>query len=399
MVRLSLYINYFVFAILLNSVGIVILKSQNVYGVDELQASVLEAFKDLPIAFVSFLIASFLPRLGYKRAMLIALGLVTFACLYMYFGNSFIAAKVLFACVGAAFALIKVSVYSVIGLVTKDESGHNSLMSSIEGVFMFGIALAYFLFPAFNSDGDPNAWLRVYWLLAGLSALSFVFLLFTKFDDNYEMPGSNLAEDASEMFKLLLKLMVLIFVIAAFLFVMIEQGIMTWLPTFNERVLELPENVSIMMASILAISLGVGRLLAGQIVKKINWSIVIAACIICAMVMVIFVLPRTVSASVEEINSLGDIPLIGFAFPLVGLFIAPIYPLLNSAVLSALPQKLHSPMTGLIVIFSAIGGTLGSRAIGYLFKNIGADTAFYYTLIPLAALLLCLVILRRLTSS
>jgi hypothetical protein len=25
--------------------------------------------------------------------------------------------------------------------------------------------------------------------------------------------------------------------------------------------------------------------------------------------------------------SLGDIPLIGFAFPLVGLFIAPIYPL------------------------------------------------------------------------
>jgi len=96
---------------------------------------------------------------------------------------------------------------------------------------------------------------------------------------------------------------------------------------------------------------------------------------------------------------LSDVPLIGFAFPLVGLFIAPIYPLLNSAVLSALPQKLHSAMTGLIVIFSAIGGTLGSRAIGYLFKNVGADTAFYYTLIPLAALLICLFFLRRLTAS
>ncbi|MDG2449666.1 MAG: hypothetical protein P8M34_08500 [Saprospiraceae bacterium] len=56
----SLYINYFVFAILLNSVGIVILKAQNVYGVDEVQASILEAFKDMPIAIVSFLLASFL---------------------------------------------------------------------------------------------------------------------------------------------------------------------------------------------------------------------------------------------------------------------------------------------------------------------------------------------------
>jgi hypothetical protein len=34
-----------------------------------------------------------------------------------------------------------------------------------------------------------------------------------------------------------------------------------------------------------------------------------------------FVLPKTVGLDVKEINSLGDIPLIGFAFPLVGLFI------------------------------------------------------------------------------
>ena len=46
-IKLALYLNYFVFAILLNSVGIVILKAQKNYGVDELQASVLEAFKGL----------------------------------------------------------------------------------------------------------------------------------------------------------------------------------------------------------------------------------------------------------------------------------------------------------------------------------------------------------------
>lgn len=396
-IKLAMYLNYFVFAILLNSVGIVILKAQSNYGVDEVQASVLEAFKDLPIAIVSFFIASFLPRIGYKKAMLIGLALVTMACLGMYFGNSFAAAKILFATVGVSFALIKVSVYSLIGTITDSQKEHNSLMSSIEGVFMIGIALAYFLFPAFNSATNPDAWLNVYWLLAGSALLSFVFLFLAKFENPKEIAGVNLADDFKQMFQLLAKLLTIVFVISAFLFVMIEQGIMSWLPTFNNKVLHLPENISIMMASILAISLAVGRLLAGFLTQKINWIWVLSSCIVCAMLIVIFVLPKAVGLQVNEVTSLGDIPLIGFAFPLVGLFIAPIYPLLNSVVLSALPKSLHSSMTGLIVVFSALGGTLGSRVIGYLFKNQGPENAFYYTLIPMALLLISFFILKKLT--
>mgnify|MGYP001238719600 CR=1 FL=1 len=398
-IKLSLYINYFVFAILLNSVGIVILKSQKVYGVDEVQASTLELFKDLPIALVSFLIASFLPRIGYKNAMMAALSIVTLACMSMYFGNSFWSAKILFAAVGVAFALIKVSVYSVIGLVTHGQKEHNSLMSSIEGVFMFGIALAYFLFPAFNNESSADSWLNVYPLLAIMSIISLIILFFTTFDEGNEIPGADLKDDIRQMLALIIQKLVIVFVFSAFLFVMIEQGIMTWLPTFNDRVLKLPENISIMMASILAVSLGVGRLLAGQLTKKYSWIQVLSVCLLSAMALVIFVLPKAVSAQVNNIQSFTDIPLIGFAFPMVGLFIAPIYPMLNSVVLSALPKKLHSPMTGLIVIFSALGGTLGSRLIGWLFKNMGADQAFYYTLIPMAMLFVTMFLLRRLTKS
>ncbi len=397
-IKISLFINYFVFAILLNSVGIVILKSQNNYGVDALQASILEAFKDLPIAIVSFIVASFLPRIGYKKAMLIALALVTVACISMFFGNSFDAAKILFAAVGVSFALIKVSVYSMIGMVTSSERDHNSLMSSIEGVFMIGIALAYFLFPAFNIDGKPDSWLNVYWFLAGLSMLSFLFLFFTKFENHIEIPGANLMDDFKQMFKLMTKILIIVFIISAFLYVMIEQGIMSWLPSFNDKVLKLPENISIMMASILAVCLAIGRLLAGVLTRRINWIWVLTACTLIAMIIVVFVLPKTVNISVSQINSITDIPLIGFAFPIVGLFIAPIYPLLNSIVLSALPKKLHSPMTGLIVLFSALGGTLGSRAIGWLFKNQGPENAFYYTLIPMSLMIVCYFILKNLTS-
>ena len=399
-IKLSLYTNYFVFAILLNSVGIVILKSQNVYGVDEVMASTFELFKDLSIAIVSFFVASQLPVIGYKKAMLAALLLVTAATLGMYFGNSFLSAKILFAAVGTSFALIKVSVYSVIGQVTNSEKEHNSLMSSIEGVFMFGIALAYFIFPAFNKDDDPNSWLNVYPFLALLCIISFGLLYFSEASENEasQYTGKGYVEDFIEMIKMVKMKLVIVFVISAFLFVMIEQGIMTWLPTFYDRVMHLPENISIMMASILAISLGLGRLVAGFLTKKISWIVILVSCLIIAALFILLILPQIGKLEVGEIQSFADVPLLGFAFPVIGFFIAPIYPLINSVVLSALPKEKHSAMTGLIVIFSALGGTLGSRLIGWLFKTVGGDLAFYYTLIPIAGLLVSLIALYKLTK-
>ena len=394
--RIALYLNYFVYAILLNSVGIVILKSINNYGVRELQASTLELFKDLPIAIVSFALASFLPRMGYKKSMIIALLVVAGGLLQMYFGNSFLSAQILFASVGASFALIKVSVYASIGLLTNNEHEHNGLMSSIEGVFMFGIALAYFLFPVFNTEGQPDAWLNVYILLTALVLLSALFLSRVP-DLPAEAVDGGFVEEFKSMFALIARILVVVFVVSAFLFVMVEQGIMTWLPTFNQDVLHLSEDNSIRMASILAISLGVGRLIAGKLAEKMHWSWVLAIVIIAAMALVAFVLPNALDAEIKDGGmTLFGLPIIAFIFPLVGLFIAPIYPLLNSAVLSALPKSLHSAMTGLIVIFSALGGTLGSRITGYFFETLGGQ-AFYFTLAPMALLLVSVFVLRKLT--
>jgi MFS transporter, FHS family, glucose/mannose:H+ symporter len=395
--KLSLYLNYFVFAILLNSVGIVILKSKQEYGVDEVAASTLELFKDISIAIVSFLIASFLPRIGYKNSMLIGLFTVTIGSIIMYYGNSFNTARLLFSLVGISFALIKVSVYSMIGMITNNEKEHGALMSSIEGVFMLGIALAYFLFPFFNDDTVKGSWLNVYWLLAFLSLVSFFFLYLTPVEESKILINNQLIDDAKQMFSLITSSLVAVFVLSAFLFVMVEQGIMTWLPTFNNEVLKLSTNLSIMMASILAVSSGIGRIGAGYFTLKFSWFKVVLFCLISAMLLVFFILPKTVNYSNQNIISFIDIPLIAFVFPLVGLFIAPVYPLLNSSVLSALPQRLHSPMTGLIVIFSALGGTIGSRIVGYLFRDFGPENGFYFTLLPMLILLICLFKLKKLT--
>ena len=120
-VKLSLFLNYFVFAILLNSVGSVILQVQHNFDVSKGAASVLEAFKDLSIAIASFLLASSVRRIGYKKSMLLALLLVSVMCLIIPSLNYFWMVKLLFASVGVGFALVKVSVFATIGLVTSDQ--------------------------------------------------------------------------------------------------------------------------------------------------------------------------------------------------------------------------------------------------------------------------------------
>ncbi len=397
-IKLSLFLNYFVFAILLNSVGILIQKSINNYQVNEVEASSLEAFKDLSIALVSFLVGSFLPRIGYKKGMLIALALVFAGCIGMYYGNSFTSVRILFACVGVSFAVIKVSVYSMIGLVTNNDKEHKSLLTSIESFFMIGIAAGFVVFPLFYSDTDPDAWLRIYLLLAALVSMSFFILLFSKFNVTYEVPGSNIRQDFTEMIKLMKRPLVLVFAIAAFMYVMMEQGIMSWLPTFNQKVLHLPEKTSVYMAVILMLSIALGRYISSVLVKKIAWLVILLACLVGAALMVLFVLPQTQHLQPVQINSLKDVPVIAYVFPLIGFFLAPIYPLINSFVLSATEKLFHSPMASLLVFFSAIGGTLGSRLVGYLFQNIGGQKAFYFSLIPMLALMVCLFFFYRIQT-
>ena len=124
-------------------------------------------------------------------------------------------------------------------------------------------------------------------------------------------------------------------------------------------------------------------------------------CIIISGGILLYVLPqlKVDTEALVTIESISDVPTLGFILPLIGLFIAPIYPLLNSSVLSSLPKKLHSPMSGLIIIFSALGGTLGSRIVGELFESVGGANAFYFLLIPMGLLIVFVVLIDRMSKT
>jgi MFS transporter, FHS family, glucose/mannose:H+ symporter len=394
-IKTSLFLNYFVFAILLNSVGTVILQVQSNYGVTESAASILEAFKDLSIAIVSFFIASYINRIGYKKSMLIALAFVGTVALLMPVFPGFLMTKLLFAATGASFAMIKVSVFATIGIITNDKKEHASFMNFIESFFMVGILTGYFIFSAFVDDQHPQStsWLKVYYLLAVIVAIAFLLLLSSPLDESSvrKTETTALTNDFAEMFQLIALPVVIVFVASAFVYVLIEQSIMSWLPTYNSKVLHLPQTLSIQMASILAAATAIGRFIAGIVLRKINWLGVLISCLLLAAILVLVAIPLANNTNGAVVTGWTTAPLATFIFPLIGFLIAPIYPAINSVILSSLPKKKHGYMAGLIVIFSALGGTTGSIITGNIFQAYGGQKAFYFSLVPVSLLIILLI--------
>src|SRR4051812_25236735 len=312
-IKLSIFINYFLFAILLNSVGTVILQVQRYFHVEELSASVLEPCKDLSIAIASFIVASFIAKIGYKKSMLLSLALMTLACLIIPLVKTFIAVKLLFIVTGACFGLIKVSVFGTIGLITKDEKEHISMMNFIESFFMIGILTGYFIFSHFIDDKDAASarWFNVYYVLALLSAVAFILLLVSPLNESAAKSSEsiNAKEDVVGMFRLIVLPVVISFIVCAFVYVLIEQSIMSWLPTFNNKVLQLPSSISIQIASILAASTAVGRFLAGIVMKRFNWLAVLSICLAGAATLVLVALPLSRGVNGKDINSWSQLPL------------------------------------------------------------------------------------------
>ena len=399
---IALALIYMLFAVLLNSVGTVILQSIVTFGVDKPRASLLEACKDLTIAGFSFVVASFLPALGYKRAMMLSLVIVVGACILMPIYPAFHTTELLFVCVGASFAMTKVAVYSSIGLLTADKTAHSRLTNLIEGLFMVGVLLGGWLFSAFIDPIAPASpgWLNVYWLLAGVAGALMALLWTSRLDESAAHPAgkSSAGQSVAGLFKLLARPLVYCFLISAFLYVLIEQSFGTWLPTFNREVLKLPNTMSVQLASILAGATAIGRIGAGGVLRRVPWFVLLNVCVLSMGLLVVITLPLASSVVARPGVGWFNAPVAAYVIPLIGLLMAPIYPVINSVALSSLPKPLHAAMTGLIVVFSALGGTVGSRITAIVFSRFDGIRAFYFSLVPMLLLLLALFLFRRETE-
>lgn len=395
----ALILVYMIYAVLLNSVGTVILQSILSFHITKPEGSILEACKDLSIAGVSFAVASFMPRLGYQRAIIVALVGVAVACFAMKLFPAFSTTAGLFLVIGVTFALVKVAVYSSIGLLHTDPKAHASFTGLVESFFMFAVLSGAWIFSAFIDPVHPEAlsWLNVY-IVLGLVALAAAALWWvTPLPPVQADPAAAQApwyKDLSAIPALFAARFLVAFLAGIFVYVLIEQSLGSWLPTYNREVLGLPAQMAVQAGGLYAAALALGRLAGGLLLRRLAWPVVLYGCVLgtaAVVVASIVFAPHGSAAGADWLHP----PLQVFILPAAGFFFSPIYPTLNSIVLSALPQHRQAPMTGLIIAFSALGGTLGSFITGQIFSHFGGSHAFAMTLVPLALLMLSLWFLKR----
>src|SRR6185312_7711231 len=153
------------------------------------------------------------------------------------------------------------------------------------------------------------------------------------------------------------------FLAGIFVYVLIEQSLGSWLPTYNREVLGLPAQMAVQAGGLYAAALALGRLAGGVILRRVAWPVGLYGCVIGTAGVVVASIVFAAHGAAAPGSKVWDWlhpPFQVFILPAAGFFFSPIYPTLNSIVLSALPQHRQAPMTGLIIAFSALGGTLGS---------------------------------------
>ncbi len=292
------------------------------YAVSGAQAASLEAFKDLSIAAASFLLASYVPRFGYRRTMLVGLMAVMLASILVAAVTGFWVTPVLYATIGVSFALMKTAVYSTIGLITQTQAEHTGLMNNLEGVFQVGAMSGPLLFAFMISF---SRWTDTYWLLATLTLIALVLMWFTRLDE-HEIEEH--AEEAGflEMLKLLKQPIVWTFVTCALLYVMIEQSFGTWLPRFHEEIFGLSAAVASGFMSFYFGSIALSRFVAGFLSKRVPWIVLSLTYLAGAFVVTLAVVLLTSEGDPETVTRWLEAPRLAFLFSVVGFFLGPIYP-------------------------------------------------------------------------
>ncbi len=382
---------FMVAGLFLSQVSPAIQQSILSFGVKTEHAGILELYKDGFFVIASFLIAPHLIRLGDKKIMMIGLVAVALSSIMMPLFPSFTTTQIVFIVLGFSGAVIKISVYSQIGAATHgDGNAHGRYISITEACFSCGMLTVGMLFGYFVDPQEPDSlsWLGAYWVIAFICSVAVIVLMFMRPAETHNL--SELPKKGISSMMALLKLpVVYTFVGTVICCVMVEQGVQSWYSSFYNRVIGLPANMSIQMITFFAICIMIGRFLTGYILKFLTRAQLLQICIfgVGAVIVITVVLSYRIPDGVYvQSGDWFNLPYAAYILPISGFFIAPLYPLINSAVLTALHPSQHPEMTALSIMFSALGGGVGSMVIGRIFGVLDGRIAFLSMIIPLMML-------------
>ena len=389
--KIGILSSFFVASLFICGLPIFVMQAVSLYHATHGSAGALESYQNIPQIIISFIVFSYITKIGYKKSLILIAFIMTIACLAMPYLDHYWAIKVFLMLAGAAFVCTKITVYSATALVTSSKKGHVSFLSIMEGIFMFGTMFGMWVFSEFMKGN----WIYAFWIFACLSALSGLYWLITPLNESAiaEAKTETFRESMAGMKKLVKQYHILFYMFMIAVYAMIEVGVFSWLPTYNNVILSLPKAVSIELGSLMIAFIAIGRILFGVVLKYVKWQTVFIVNFICGIILItITAISLHNGVNTAGVQTIFQAPLVAFSLPLLGFFIAPVIPTLNSTILTSVPKLHHTAMISIMVIISSLASSFASRLVGGMFTWFGGQLAFdATTLIPLVILLLIIL--------
>ncbi|HCN49449.1 MAG TPA: MFS transporter [Chryseobacterium sp.] len=376
-ISLPLKLTFLIFSMVLNCMGLIILQLADThitYG----ELGFLESFKDLPIAFISLFAVSFINKTGAKKALILALAIVGICSCLLPFVEVFWFYKLWFAIIGACFAIGKICVFGIIRNNISDEKSLAKTMNSVEASFMIGIFVVNTGFGWLISSQYSEFWKFGFLLIAVLSAITIFMLLKTDISEAKPLENKNIISELSGF----TTPAVALFLGVIFCIVFVEQGFNSWLPSFYKNHLKVNSFFALQATSFLSLFSYAGRTVTANIIRKFSLPGYYVACISFIIILLITIV------GIQYFDS-EDSKLILFLFPVIGLFLSPLYPVINSRMIAQVDKEKINLFTSLIVIFSSLGSSVSSIIMAILF---GKQMLNYYPLYILSCVIFLFMI-------
>lgn len=371
-IKLPLMLSFLIFSMLLNSMGVIILQLSEKVSYKGL--GVLESFKDIPMAIMSLLCVNLIAKTGNKNALVFSLIFILVSCIALPLVDAFWFFKIWLSIVGISFALAKISVFSIIKNNFKDEQ-LSSAISSVDASFMFGIFFVNIGFGTLLTSSYANYWKFGFWVIAFLSIITLVLLKSAKMDED---TNSDKRKKSGE-WKFFLNPKLVYFFIIVFFMVFIEQSFNSWLPSFFRNNLKINSYFALQASAFLALFSFFGRLATSRLILRFHWFKLIMICLF-----VVFLILGICQVLISYFYSDYKFLLI-FIMPMIGLFLAPLFPLYNSEILNKVPKEKTHLLVSIVVIFSSLGSSVGSLYMAIIFYK---DVSNFYPLFILLPLLI-----------
>ncbi|MBB4805324.1 fucose permease [Chryseobacterium defluvii] len=352
---LPLKLTFLIFSMVLNCMGIVILQLSEANITYE-KLGFLESFKDLPIAFISLFAVNFISKMGTKKALMSALAIVGICSCILPFVEVFWFYKLWFAIIGACFAIGKICVFGIIRNNISDEKSLAKTMNSVEASFMIGIFVVNIGFGWLISGKYSEFWKFGFLFISLLCLVTLYLFSRIKISESKKTEHQGLISDLSGI----VNIPVTAFLAVIFFIVFIEQSFNSWLPSFYRNHLKVNSFFALQASSFMALFSYLGRTATAYIIQRFSLSKYYTACLGAIMSVLCIIILIQYSDSVNSKALL-------YLFPVIGLFLSPLYPVINSKMIAQVNKEKINLFTSLIVIFSSLGSSVSSIIMSLLF--------------------------------